>query len=226
MPPATLPDPKVDRAAARRFGGLVCGVDEVGRGPWAGPVVVAAVVFGAARPPPGIADSKLLAAEEREALFERIVAVADVSLAFAPPALIDAVNIRGATLRAMAQAVAGLACRPAGVLVDGRDVPDGLPCPATALVGGDALSISIAAASIVAKVVRDRLMTDLGRTLPDYGFERHKGYGTPEHASALARHGPTAHHRRSFAPVRAALAGDLLAGLTAAGTAAVPHEAL
>jgi ribonuclease HII len=201
-----VPDPAVDRAARKAFGGPVCGVDEAGRGPWAGPVVVAAVVFHGRRPPEGLGDSKVLTAEARENLYAVIMAVADVSVVLASPGRIDALNIRGATLWAMGRAVAGLADRPAGALIDGRDVPPGLLCRGRALVSGDARSPSIAAASIVAKVTRDRLMTVLGQSTPGYGFERHKGYGTPEHADALARLGVCPHHRRSFEPVRARLA--------------------
>jgi len=201
-----VPDPALDRAARRAFGGPVAGVDEAGRGPWAGPVVVAAVVFHDARPPDGLGDSKVLTAAARERLYAGILAVADVSVVLASPRRIDALNIRGATLWAMARAVAGLCERPAGALVDGRDLPPGLACEGRALVRGDARSPSIAAASIVAKVTRDRLMTALAVSTPGYGFERHKGYGTREHAEALARLGASDHHRRSFEPVRARLA--------------------
>ena len=201
-----VPDPAVDRAARKAFGGPVCGVAEAGRGPWAGPVVVAAVTFNGRRPPEGLGDSKVLTAEARQRLFSAIMAVADVSVVLASPGRIDAMNIRGATLWAMARAVAGLAERPAGALIDGRDVPPGLSCEGRALVSGDARSPSIAAASIVAKVTRDRLMTALAASAPGYGFERHKGYGTAEHAAALAALGVSVHHRRSFAPVRARLA--------------------
>lgn len=211
MPPA-FPDHAFDRAVAARFGGLVCGVDEVGRGPWAGPVVTAAVACEPGLLPAGVADSKMLAAPVRERLFAEIIAVAAVSVTTASVATIDAMNIRAATLGAMRRAVAGLCVAPTAVLVDGRDIPEGLPCPAEAVVQGDALSPLIAAASIVAKVIRDRLMCDLALAVPGYGFERHKGYGTPEHAAALARLGPSVHHRRSFAPVRAALEGLAAAG--------------
>ena len=197
-----MADPAVDRAHAAAFGGRVCGVDEVGRGPWAGPVVVAAVVFQDGAAIPAVTDSKLLSEARREALFEEILEAAFVSVAVAPPRLIDSLNIRRATLEAMARAVAGVADAARGVLVDGRDVPPGLRLPAVALVGGDRLSPAIAAASIVAKVTRDRMMVRLAERVAGYGFERHKGYGTPEHAAALAALGPCEHHRRSFAPVR------------------------
>jgi ribonuclease HII len=179
---------------------FVAGVDEVGRGPLAGPVGVAAVIFrSGARPPRGIDDSKKLDRERREALFPLIVESAlSVSIAFASAEEIDLHNIRGATLRAMARAVAGLSVRPDYALIDGRDVPDALGCPARALVGGDALSLSIAAASIIAKVARDRLMARLDPHFPGYGFSLHAGYATPEHRKALARLGPTPLHRKSF----------------------------
>ena len=203
---APCPEPDFDHAAIDRYGGLVCGVDEAGRGPWAGPVVTAAVLCEPGRLPAGVNDSKALTATERERLFAAIVAVASVSVTTASPALIDRINIRAATLQAMRRAVGGLCTAPVAALIDGRDVPQGLGCPGEAVIGGDARSPLIAAASIVAKVVRDRLMVDLARAVPGYGFERHKGYGTPEHAEALGRLGPSRHHRRSFAPVRAVLA--------------------
>lgn len=185
---------------------VVAGIDEAGRGPWAGPVSVAAVVLDPRRIPDGLDDSKRLKPAERERLAARIMADHDVALVFATPARIDSMNIRAATLWAMAQAARALSCRPDHVLVDGRDVPPGLPCPGDAVVGGDHLSLSIAAASIVAKVVRDRHMTRQAECLPGYGFENHMGYGTPEHQTALARLGPCPIHRRSFAPIRLMLA--------------------
>jgi ribonuclease HII len=178
-------------------------VDEAGRGPLAGPVAAAAVILDPVRAPAGIADSKALSAAERESLFERILAEAlAVSFCLLPPADVDRLNIRGATLEAMRRAVAGLSLRPGLVLVDGRDVPEGLPCPARAIVGGDATESSIGAASIVAKVMRDRVMGRLGGELTAYGFEVHKGYGTAKHRRAIAAHGGTIHHRRSFAPFK------------------------
>jgi ribonuclease HII len=179
---------------------FVAGVDEVGRGPLAGPVGVAAVIFAPdVKPPRGIDDSKKLDREQREALFPLILERAlAVSVVFASAEEIDRYNIRGATLRAMARAVAGLSVRPCFALIDGRDVPDLLPCPARALIDGDELSLSIAAASIVAKVARDRLMARLEPHYPEYGFAGHCGYGTPAHLKALALHGPTPLHRRSF----------------------------
>jgi ribonuclease HII len=179
-------------------GALVAGVDEVGRGPLAGPVCVAAAILSPDAPP-GIDDSKKLSAARREALFPLILESAlAVSVVLASAEEIDRYNIRGATLRAMARAVAGLSLRPDFALIDGRDVPAGLPCPAEAVIGGDALSLSIAAASIVAKVTRDRLMTRLDRQFPGFGFAGNAGYPTAAHRSALARLGPTPLHRRSF----------------------------
>ena len=179
---------------------FVAGVDEVGRGPLAGPVGVAAVIFApGAKPLKGIDDSKKLDRERRESLFPLILERAlSVSVVFASAEEIDRHNIRGATLRAMARAVAGLSVRPDFALIDGRDVPDPLACPALAIIDGDELSLSIAAASIVAKVARDRLMARLDAHYPDYGFSGHCGYGTPAHLKALARLGPTPLHRKSF----------------------------
>jgi ribonuclease HII len=184
-------------------GGLTAGVDEAGRGPLAGPVAAAAVVLDPARPIAGLADSKKLDEAERERLFELIVRQAlAVSFSLLPPAEIDAMNVRAASLEAMRRAVAGLAHKPALALIDGRDIPPGLACPARAIVGGDATEPAISAASIVAKVMRDRLMRRLGAELPAYGFEVHKGYGTLRHRRAIAGQGPTAHHRLSFAPFK------------------------
>ena len=182
---------------------IVAGVDEAGRGPLAGPVVAAAVVLDPSRIPKGLADSKALTRERREALFVEIVASAEVSFAAASTARIEQLNIRGATLWAMSRAVAGLGVRADLALIDGRDAPPGLACRAEPVIGGDASVQSIAAASIVAKVMRDRIMSRVCEQFPDYGFGRHKGYGTPEHLAALDRFGPCAHHRRGFAPVAA-----------------------
>ncbi len=183
--------------------GLTAGVDEAGRGPLAGPVAAAAVILDPLQPIPGVADSKTLSETERERLFPLVLERAlAVSFCLLPPADIDRLNIRGATLEAMRRAVAGLAVAPALALVDGRDIPPGLPCPARAIIGGDASEPAIAAASIVAKVMRDRLMTRLGAELPAYGFEVHKGYGTARHRRALGAEGVTIHHRRSFAPCK------------------------
>lgn len=152
--------------------------------------------------PDGIDDCKRLSAASRERLFAAIVDAATVSVAIASRARIDRMNILWASLWAMARAVDGLALRPDHVLVDGNRLPDALPCPSEAIVGGDGLSVSIAAASIVAKVTRDRLMEQVGAAFPDYGFEHHRGYSTAEHFCALRAHGPCPHHRQSFTAVR------------------------
>ena len=195
------PDLSLERAA----GGRVAGVDEAGRGPWAGPVVAAAVVLDVGDLPPRvrakITDSKLLTAEQRTALHPAILACADAAVGIASVAEIDSMNILQATLLAMRRAVARLAQVPDLVLVDGNRAPS-LPCPVKTVVGGDRESLSIAAASIVAKVTRDRLMARLAADYPGYGWERNAGYGTAEHRAALARLGPCEHHRRSFRPIR------------------------
>lgn len=193
-----MPDDRLERA----HDALVAGVDEAGRGPWAGPVVAAAVVLDLGRVPRGIDDSKRLSPARREVLYEILIESAAVGVGLASVAEIDRLNIRQATFLAMRRAVARLPRAPGHVLVDGDALP-GLDGPATAVIGGDRLSLSIAAASIIAKVARDRLMTALALACPGYGFERHKGYGTALHRAALARLGVSAHHRRSFRPIAA-----------------------
>ena len=185
-------------------GGPIAGVDEAGRGPLAGPVVAAAVVLDPAFISDGIADSKALDAKSRQSVYQAIVATAQVGIGVAGVDRIDSDNILNASLWAMAQAVARLDCRPRLVLVDGNKVPN-VECSTRAIVQGDAKCLSIAAASIVAKVVRDAMMAELAHDYPHYGFDRHKGYGTREHHEAIARHGVTPHHRRSFRPVQLAL---------------------
>jgi ribonuclease HII len=194
-----------ERAAMKRGILPVAGCDEAGRGPLAGPVVAAAVILDPKRIPRGLNDSKKLTPEQREALYHKICASAEVAVAVGSRERIDRDNIRQASLWALARAVAALAIRPRLVFVDGRDRID-VPCDCEAVISGDAIVVSIAAASIVAKVTRDRLMTHLGLIHPGYGFERHMGYSVPEHARALAALGPTIHHRRSFAPVAACVA--------------------
>jgi len=203
------PDDHFERRARKRGAVRVVGVDEAGRGPLAGPVVCAAVCFEGKRYPRGLDDSKRLTAAERERLYDRILASATVSVAVASHARVDSMNILHASLWGMSRAVASLACGADHVLVDGNMLPPDLPCPAEALIGGDGRSVSIAAASIVAKVTRDRLMIAAGAAYPLYGFESHMGYSTPEHLAALAAHGPCPLHRRSFAPVRIALGLDV-----------------
>jgi ribonuclease HII len=186
-------------------GGPIAGIDEAGRGPWAGPVVAAAVVLDPARIPQGIDDSKALDPEDRERLFERIMKTAlGVGVGIGEVDRIDRDNILAATMWAMAEAMAKLPCKPRLALIDGNRAPR-LACQARTIVKGDAKCLSIAAASIVAKVTRDRMMIEFAREMPGYGFERHKGYGTPEHRAALTRLGLTAQHRRSFKPVQLAL---------------------
>jgi len=188
--------------------GPVCGVDEAGRGPLAGPVVAAAVILKPGKIPKGLNDSKQLTPEERESLYPKIMeAAVAVSVGEASVGEIDLVNIRQATHLAMARAVRGLSATAALALVDGND-PPALPCPCETLIGGDGISVSIAAASIVAKVIRDRLMVALHREHPGYSWASNKGYGTPEHYSGLRLHGVTVHHRRSFAPIYNILYGD------------------
>ncbi len=182
--------------------GPVCGVDEAGRGPLAGPVVAAAVILDQTRVPIGIDDSKKLNAPVREALYDLIRANAHVGIGIATVEEIDSLNILWASMLAMRRAVEALPMTPRHALIDGNRCPAGLRCRATAVIGGDALSLSIAAASIIAKVARDRIMRDLDLAHPGYGFAGHKGYGTPAHLEALARLGPCLIHRRSFAPVR------------------------
>jgi ribonuclease HII len=182
----------------------VAGVDEAGRGPWAGPVVAAAVILDPRSVPEGIADSKAIDSDMRERLYARIVATSVVGIGIADVDRIDRDNILNATFWAMSEAVSALVIRPRLALVDGNRMPR-LACEGRALVKGDALCLSIAAASIIAKVTRDRLMVELAASWPAYGFDRHKGYGTPEHRSALERHGATPLHRRSFRPVQLAL---------------------
>ena len=205
------PDLFHERAAIAAGARLVAGVDEAGRGPLAGPVVVAAVILDHADVPDGLNDSKKLTAEEREALYPLIMARAAVAVIAAPPSVIATRNILGATLWAMRQAVLSLPIRADHVLVDGNVLPPRLPVPGTALIGGDELSVSIAAASIVAKVTRDRMCQIMHRDAPDFGFAGHKGYATPEHLAALGLHGPCRHHRMAFAPCAEALARHAIA---------------
>lgn len=219
MPDFAPPDFAAERALARAVGGpvdgperaLVAGIDEAGRGPLAGPVVAAAVCFPGLALPPAVRglidDSKRLTAARRDAACAAILETGTVGTGAASVAEIDRLNILRATMLAMQRAVAALAAPPAAALVDGNRAPD-LPCPAHPVVGGDRRSLSIAAASIVAKVTRDRIMTRLAADYPGYGWERNAGYGVAAHRAALAALGPTPHHRRTFAPVRDLLAGS------------------
>jgi len=201
MPPADSLFPAPDSRPLR-----IAGIDEAGRGPLAGPVVVAAVVFEPGRTPiNGLADSKQLDPERREVLYERIVQRAlAFQIVFIEVEDIDRINIFHATMLGMRRALEGVAHAAELARIDGNHLPHGLPCPAEAWIGGDARDRSIMAASILAKVSRDRHMRELHRQWPQYGFDEHKGYSTPAHLAALAQHGPCPQHRRSFAPVRAA----------------------
>jgi ribonuclease HII len=186
---------------------LVAGVDEAGRGPLAGPVVASAVILDRRNVPPGIDDSKRLSAATRERIFEAIASSAvAVGIGIVPPEVIDRGNIVQATLQAMAEAVGALSARPDCVVVDGRNLPD-LPVPAIAVVQGDARCLSVAAASIVAKVTRDRIMQQMDLVYPQYSFGRNKGYGTRAHLEALKKHGPSSIHRFSFEPVSVLVEG-------------------
>lgn len=195
-----MPDLLLERGLA----GPVAGIDEAGRGPLAGPVVAAAVILPPRGLPKalvrGLDDSKKLPAARRRELFALLVDQAEIGIGSASVGEIDRINILQATMLAMARALARLPARPAAALVDGNRAPT-LPCAVRTVIGGDGLSLSIAAASIVAKVTRDRLMTLLSQRHPGFGWERNAGYGTAEHRAALIRIGPTRHHRRSFAPV-------------------------
>ncbi len=202
------PTLELEHAHAAATGGLVAGIDEAGRGPLAGPVVAAAVILDANRLPAGIHDSKTLSRSRREALFEAILEQAMVGIGEASPAEIDEINILQATFLAMRRAVEALPVAPAFALIDGNRAPK-LAIACQTVVKGDAKCLSIAAASIVAKVTRDRIMDRLAAETPGFGWERNAGYGTAEHLGALRQIGPTAHHRRSFSPVREAFEARL-----------------
>lgn len=195
---------KPDYAFEREHGAphvRICGIDEAGRGPLAGPVVAAAVIIDAENCPDGLNDSKKLDEAKREALFAELTARAEIGVGIASIEEIEELNILWASMLAMSRACAALENPPAFALIDGNRVPK-LDCPARAIIGGDARVLSIAAASIVAKVTRDRIMNELAAAHPGYGWETNRGYGTPEHLDALNRLGVTPHHRKSFAPIR------------------------
>lgn len=198
----TKPDFSFEQEALSQGFASVCGIDEAGRGPWAGPVVAAAVVLDPRRIPAGLDDSKKLTESRREALFGPIMETARVGIGIADAGRIDACNILAATFWAMGESLRVLTISPGLALVDGNRAPP-LSCPVRTIVGGDGRSLSIAAASIVAKVTRDRIMAAMDRDYPAYGFARHKGYGTAAHHAALRAHGPCPQHRRTFAPVAA-----------------------
>ena len=197
----TMPDFSFEAALLAQDLSCIAGVDEVGRGPLAGPVTAAAVVLDPARLPEGLNDSKALSPKRREGLLQAIIDSAAVSVAHASVEEIDSLNILRASHLAMERAVAGLPRQPDPVLIDGNLIPRGLQLPATAIVKGDARSLSIAAASIVAKITRDKIMWDLAQQFPGYGWETNAGYPSKSHRLALQDLGLTPHHRRSFKPV-------------------------
>ena len=185
-----------------QFNGSICGIDEAGRGPFAGPVTAAAVVLNPNKVPEGLNDSKKLSESERDRLFEEILSKAQVGVGQATVQEIDNLNILQATFLAMRRATENLPEIPGFALIDGNQMPRPFPCNLRTVVKGDAKSLSIAAASIVAKVTRDRIMVELDSAFPEFGWARNKGYGTRDHTVALKQHGPSPHHRKSFKPVR------------------------
>jgi ribonuclease HII len=200
-PGGLLEDPLIAMARTRPL--RIAGVDEAGRGPLAGPVTVAAVILDPERPIDGLNDSKKLSEARREALYPLILERALAwRIEFVECDEIDRLNILQATLVGMRRALEGLSVPADAARIDGNRLPQGLPCPAEALVGGDAIEPAIMAASILAKVARDRHMLALHLQYPQYGFDHHKGYPSPAHLAALAAHGPCPQHRRSYAPVR------------------------
>jgi ribonuclease HII len=219
---SVLPSPTFDLEAAMmdQYQGPVAGIDEAGRGPWAGPVVIAAVILDPDRIPEGLNDSKVLTPEVRADRYEEIVATSLVSIIISPVKRIDRINILQASLWGMRAAYRGLGVPIGSALIDGNIIPRRFPCRARAIVGGDGLSLSVAAASIVAKVTRDRLMVKLSRRYRRYAWDSNKGYGTREHAEAIKKHGVCIHHRRSFSPIERAL--NLLQG---GGELPLPDEA-
>ena len=211
-------DPLAVIARARPL--RIAGVDEAGRGPLAGPVSVAAVILDPDRPVNGLNDSKKLTEARREALYPLIVERALAwRIEFVEADEIDALNILQATLTGMRRALAGLSPAADCARIDGNRLPTGLPCAAEAIIGGDAIEPAIMAASILAKVARDRRMLELHLRYPQYGFDRHKGYPSPAHRAALAAHGPCPEHRRSYAPVRDAMLSAAATARAACGTA-------
>lgn len=202
-----MPDFQFESSFITNSSDLIAGVDEAGRGPWAGPVVAGAVIFPDLKTTDFLAeklnDSKKLTPAKREELFAALhQSGALIGCGSASVEEIDRLNILQATFLAMRRAVAALPAAPSFAVIDGNKVPPGLPCPARALIKGDALSLSVAAASIIAKVTRDRLMADLAKEFPYYGWEKNAGYGTKAHQNGLAEHGICIHHRKSYAPIR------------------------
>jgi ribonuclease HII len=196
-----MPDFSFEHALMEQGYTSVAGVDEVGRGPWAGPVTAAAVILKADHFP-AARDSKKLSPPQRLALYETICHHAHIGVGEASVEEIDTLNIRNATFLAMRRALKNLPQTPDYALIDGNAIPPGLPCPAQALTGGDDRALSIACASIIAKVTRDRLMQTLHKAHPHFGWNTNAGYGTKTHQEGLNRHGITSHHRKSFRPVQ------------------------
>jgi ribonuclease HII len=205
LPVRSQPSFDFEAALMEEFNGPVAGIDEAGRGPWAGPVVVAAVILNPDRIPEGLDDSKLLTPKEREERYAEIVATSIVSVVIGPVKQIDRINILQASLWGMRAAYRRLRVPAGAAIIDGNIVPKRFPCKARAVVGGDGLSLSVAAASIVAKVTRDRMMVKLSRRYRRYAWDSNKGYGTREHAEAIKKHGVCTHHRRSFSPIERAI---------------------
>lgn len=203
------PDDSFERLAKRQGACRVVGVDEVGRGPLAGPVTAAAVWLDPDHIPQGLNDSKRLSAQARDTLYAQILRIADVGIGHASVAEIDEINILQASFLAMHRAIASLSCAPDYLLIDGNRLPRDLPCTAQPVVKGDARVLSIAAASIVAKVTRDRIMADLAQSYPEYGWDQNAGYPTKRHINAIATQGITPHHRRSFKPIRKILCPEV-----------------
>ncbi|MEM9330089.1 MAG: ribonuclease HII [Pseudomonadota bacterium] len=197
-----VPDFEIENRLRSDGFARVAGVDEAGRGPLAGPVTAAAVILDPDHIPQGLNDSKKLTETSRELLFTEILKTAHVSWSCAPAQVIDQINIREATLLTMTNAVHRLPLRADAAIIDGRDIPQGLTRIGRAYVKGDARSLSISAASIVAKVIRDRMMMAAAEVFPLYGFDRHKGYGSKTHRDAILNHGPCALHRMSFSPMK------------------------
>lgn len=202
-----LPSFRQERALAGPDCNRIAGVDEAGRGPWAGPVVAAAVIFPKGRGPKGLNDSKCLSAREREGLYEAVCEQGLIGVGIVSVEEIDRINILQATFLAMRQALTALSQQPDMILIDGNKCPPDLPVRAMPVIEGDRKCPSIAAASIIAKVTRDRMMLELAQSHPGYYWHSNKGYGTRQHARAISELGVTSHHRRSFAPIRSALAG-------------------
>jgi len=190
-----------DFSFEEKYKGIIAGVDEAGRGPWAGPVVAAAVILNPEKIPDGLNDSKKIKPKKREVLYEEIRKTSIFGIGIVPEGVIDEINILEATKLAMKQAVENLSRQPDIALIDGNHAPL-LVCQTETIIGGDGKSFSIAAASIMAKVTRDRIMRELHYNFPDYGWDRNSGYGTKEHQESLAQFGVTPHHRQSFAPIK------------------------